>query len=113
MVETSDKITSSAASDYFNNNVKPLFQANALKEIANQKYLAFFGASGESTEMYNDIRRWKANGENLIELKNPGKFPLRLPYGNDDTTTNPNVQAAYGNGQYVYTENVWWAGGTR
>lgn len=75
--------------------------------------MAFFGASGESTEMYNDIRRWKANGENLVELKNPGKFPLRLPYGNDDTTTNPNVQAAYGDGQYVYTENVWWAGGKR
>ena len=70
-------------------------------------------AYGESIEMYNDIRRWKANGENLVELKNPGKFPLRLPYGNDDTTTNPNVQAAYGDGAYVYTENVWWAGGTR
>ncbi|WP_324756566.1 hypothetical protein [Sphingobacterium thalpophilum] len=27
--------------------------------------------------MYNDIRHWKANGENLVELKNPGKFPLR------------------------------------
>lgn len=55
-------------------------------------------------------KHWEKTG---IDLKNPGKFPLRLPYGNDDTTTNPNVQAAYGNGQYVYTENVWWAGGTR
>jgi len=90
-----------------------LLHANPLKEIANQKYLAFSGASGESTEMYNDIRRWKSLGEELIELKNANKFPVRLPYGSSETTTNPNVQAAYGNGQYVYTEQVWWAGGTR
>jgi hypothetical protein len=113
IVEKSDKITATAAANYFDTKIKGLFQANPLKVIANQKYIAFFGASGESTEMYNDIRRWKSNGENLVELKNPGKFPLRLPYGNDDTTTNPNVQAAYGDGGYVYTENVWWAGGTR
>lgn len=113
ITETSAAISDADISNYFTNHVKPLLAANALKEIANQKYLAFFGASGESTEMYNDIRRWNANGEKLIELKNPGKFPLRLPYGNDDTTTNPYVQEAYGNGQYVYTENVWWAGGTR
>ena len=113
ITETTAALTATDAGNYFDKNVKPLFAANPLKEIANQKYLAFFGASGESTEIYNDIRRWKANGENLIELKNSGKFPLRLPYGNDDTTTNPNVQAAYGDGQYVYTENVWWAGGTR
>lgn len=113
LVETTAKLSDADIDSYFENNVKPLLVANPLKEIANQKYLGFFGASGESTEMYNDIRRWKANGEELIELKNPGKFPLRLPYGSDDTTTNPYVQAAFGNGQYVYTENVWWAGGTR
>ncbi|AIM36084.1 SusD/RagB family nutrient-binding outer membrane lipoprotein [Sphingobacterium sp. SG20118] len=113
IIETSADLNDADISNYFEDNVKPLFVANPLKEIANQKYLGFFGASGESTEMYNDIRRWKANGEELIELKNPGKFPLRLPYGSDDTTTNPYVQAAYGNGQYVFTENVWWAGGTR
>ncbi|WP_293882165.1 SusD/RagB family nutrient-binding outer membrane lipoprotein [Sphingobacterium sp. UBA1498] len=113
ITETSADITDANIDSYFENSVKPLFASNPLKEIANQKYLAFFGASGESTEMYNNIRLWKALGENWIDLKNPGKFPLRLPYGNDDTTTNPNVQAAYGDGQYVYTENVWWAGGTR
>ncbi len=113
ITETSADITDANINAYFENNVKPLFVANPLKEIANQKYLAFFGASGESTEMYSNIRLWKALGENLIDLKNPGKFPLRLPYGNDDTTTNPFVQAAYGDGQYVYSENVWWAGGTR
>jgi len=114
--ETSPAITSSDIDTYFEDEVKPLFLADPLKEIAVQKYLAFFGASGESTEMYNDVRRWKALGDNLIELKNPNnasKFPLRLPYGSSETTTNPNVEAVYGNGTYVYSENVWWAGGTR
>lgn len=111
--ETSDPITPTEAGTYFTTRVLPLLTANPLKEIMNQKYLAFFGASGESTETYNDIRRMKALGENLVELKNPKPFPLRLPYGNDDTTANPNVQAAYGDGQYVYSIPVWWAGGTR
>ena len=115
--QTSDPITSTEMEDYFENEVKALFIADPLKEIAVQKYLAFFGASGESTEAYNDIRRWKAMGnDNLVELANPHnatKFPLRLPYGSSETTTNPNVESAYGNGTYVYSENVWWAGGTR
>ncbi|MCI0920447.1 SusD/RagB family nutrient-binding outer membrane lipoprotein [Sphingobacterium rhinopitheci] len=113
ITETTKPITDEEIDTYFDKSVKPLLQANALKEIANQKYLAFFGASGESVEMYNDIRRWKAEGKDLIVLKNPNKFPLRLPYGNSETSANPNVQAAFGNGQYVYTENVWWAGGSR
>lgn len=116
VVRSTPNITAGEIEAYFEDEVKPLFQAEPLKEIAVQKYLAFFGASGESTEMYNDIRRWKALGEDLIELKNPNnasKFPLRLPYGASETTTNPNVEAAYGNGTYVYSENVWWAGGTR
>ena len=114
--ETTDAITDVEIDEYINDEVIPLYRSNGLKEIAVQKYLGFFGASGESTEMYNDIRRWKALGgvnSNLVELKNSKRFPLRLPYGNSETTTNPNVQNAYGNGQYVYTENVWWAGGSR
>ena len=79
----------------------------------NQKYIALWGASGEATESYNDIRRMKALGENYVTLANTGKFPLRCPYGSDDTLANPNVKKAYGDGQYVYTEPVWWAGGTR
>lgn len=113
VVEKSKAITAAEIDSYFQDEVKPLFVANPLKEIANQKYLAFFGASGESTEIYNDIRRWKAEGKELIELKNPNRFPLRLPYGVSETTANPNVQAAYGDGQYVYSDNVWWAGGSR
>ena len=48
----------------------------------------------------------KSLGEDIYGLQNPGKFPLRCPYGNDDTTTNPNIQAAYGDGQYVFTETM-------
>ena len=113
--ETTNAITPEEASDYFDNNVQPLFNANPLKETMLQKYIAFFGASGESTECYSDIRRMKALNENFVELKNPAnseKFPLRCPYGSDDTTTNPEVKAAYGDGQYVYNEPVWWAGGS-
>jgi hypothetical protein len=114
----SSAIDTAQAKAYFDASVAPLYDANPVKEVMVQKYLAFFGASGESPEAYNDVRRLRAMGEGgYIELKNPknaaGKFPLRCGYGNDDTTTNPAVQAAYGNGQYVYTENVWWAGGTR
>ncbi|MDR1919192.1 MAG: SusD/RagB family nutrient-binding outer membrane lipoprotein [Tannerellaceae bacterium] len=111
--ETTKAITPEEAATYFDTNVKPLFTTNPLKETMNQKYLAFFGASGESTECYNDVRRLIGLGENLVTLKNPYKFPLRCPYGNSDTTTNPAVKEAYGNGQYVYTEALWWAGGSR
>jgi hypothetical protein len=118
LIETTNAITKTEAETYFDNEVAPLFDANPLKEVMVQKYLAFFGASGESPEAYNDIRRLRALGEdNLITLANPknaeGKFPLRCGYGTSDVTTNPAVQEAYGNGQYVYTENVWWAGGDR
>ena len=55
-------------------------------------------------------------GEKFIELKNPknsSQFPLRLPYGSDDVLANQNIKAVFGDGQYVYTEKVWWAGGSR
>jgi hypothetical protein len=80
----------------------------------NQKYIAFF--EEEAVEAYNDYRRLKAMGNNVITLENPldaTKFPLRFTYGSSDVTTNANVRSAYGDGSYVYTENVWWAGGTR
>ncbi|MEO6681695.1 MAG: SusD/RagB family nutrient-binding outer membrane lipoprotein [Ginsengibacter sp.] len=108
-------LSTGVAENYFKNDVSPMFATDALKAVMLQKYLAFFGASGESTEMYNDIRRLRALGEgNLIKLENPfntDKFPLRYTYGNSDVLANPVVAAAYGNGQYVYTDKVWWAGG--
>jgi len=114
--ETTTAITPDSAASYFEISVKPLFTANPLKEVMVQKYIAFFGASGEAPECYSDIRRMKALNENFVELKNPlnsSKFPFRCPYGSDDTTNNPNVKTVYGDGQYVYSEPVWWALGTR
>lgn len=101
------------ADTYFTDIVTPLFNANPLKEVMVQKYLAFF--EEESIEAYNDIRRMKAANESFITLQNPAssQFPLRFTYGADDVTTNPNVAQAYGNGSYIYTENVWWAGGSK
>lgn len=113
MIVTSKPVTEEEAAAYFDTKVKPLFDANPLKETMIQKYLAFWGASGETTESYSDVRRLKALGEDFITLKNKNKFPLRLPYGNSDTSANPVVKEAYGNGQYVYSEPVWWAGGSR
>ena len=111
--ETTKAITTDEAATYFEQQVKPLFKAHPLKEVMVQKYLAFYGASGEATECYNDIRRMKGANEAFVTLKNPNKFPLRLPYGGSDVAANPNVEAAYGDGQYVYSEPVWWAGGSR
>ncbi|MDR1258099.1 MAG: SusD/RagB family nutrient-binding outer membrane lipoprotein [Tannerellaceae bacterium] len=113
LAETTEAVTPDEAAEYFDTGVKPLFTADPLKETMIQKYIAFFGASGESPECYNDIRRLLGQGVSYVTLINPNRFPLRCPYGNSDTTTNPAVQEAYGNGQYVYTEPVWWAGGER
>jgi hypothetical protein len=109
-------IPDSVVVNYLNTNVKPLFLANPLREVMVQKYLAFYGGEGEALEAYNDYRRLKALGQSsFITLENPldaTKFPLRYGYGVSDVSANPNVATAYGNGQYVYTDPVWWAGGT-
>ncbi|WP_085535793.1 SusD/RagB family nutrient-binding outer membrane lipoprotein [Massilibacteroides vaginae] len=110
---STNPVTAEDAAQYYDEKIAPLFSANALKTVMIQKYIAFWGSNGESTEAYNDVRRMKAMGNDFYELQNPNKFPLRAPYGNGDTTTNPNVEAAYGDGKYVYTEPVWWAGGNR
>lgn len=109
-------LSEQVAQDYFDNSVEARFDAGPLKEVMLQKYLAFYGASGESTETFNDIRRMRALGENFGFLTNPlnaTQFPLRFPYGNSDVTANLAVKSAYGDGSYVYSENVWWAGGSR
>lgn len=104
------------AEQYFTDEVEPklMDQNTTLKEIMVQKYISFF--EEEAIEAYNDIRRLRAMGDDFIQLDNPlnsSKFPLRFSYGSEDVTTNVNVREAYGDGSYVYTENVWWAGGTR
>lgn len=103
-------------SEYYTDNVKVLFDANPLKEVMNQKYLSFVGASGESIEAYNDYRRMQGLGENFITLENPKNstnFPLRFIYGNSDVLANPNISSLVSDRNYVYSEKVWWAGGTR
>jgi hypothetical protein len=107
-------LTAAESVDYFNSSVKPRFDANPLSEVMNQKYIAFF--EEEAIEAYNDYRRLGAMGNSVISLDNPlnpDRFPLRYSYASADVTTNFNVSDAYGDGTYVYTENVWWAGGTR
>lgn len=92
--------------------------ADLLREIAVQKYFSFY--ENESVEAYNDYRRllamYGSAAAHPIQLANPlnaTQFPLRLPYGDSDVSTNDKVKAAFGDGNYVYTEKVWWAGGTR
>lgn len=104
-------LSESDAQTYYDAQVKSLFDANPLSEIMNQKYLAFY--EDEAVEAYNDYRRWKAMGDNAVILANPKPFPLRFTYGSSDVVSNPYVRDAYGNGQYVNTEDVWWAGGSR
>ncbi|MBZ4677134.1 MAG: SusD-like 3 [Anaerophaga sp.] len=107
-------LTEEDAEEYFSDEVEPRFDNNALAEVMNQKYIAFY--EEEAVEAYNDYRRLKAMGDDVITLQNPAnaeQFPLRFSYGADDVTTNENVRQAYGDGSYVYSENVWWAGGSR
>ena len=92
--------------------------AGLLKEIAVQKYFSFY--ENECVEAYNDYRRllamygsFAAHPIQLSNSLNATKFPLRLTYGNSDVSANKNLKEAFGDGTYVYKENVWWAGGTR
>ena len=107
-------LTATDAAEYYDDFISSRFSANPLSEVMNQKYIAFF--EEEAIEAYNDYRRLKTMGNNVITLANPAnttQFPLRMTYGSGDVTTNINVRNAYGDGTYVYSENVWWAGGTR
>lgn len=103
-------LTAADAANYYTNSVKAKFDTNPVGEIAMQKYIAFY--QDEALEAYNDYRRLAALGT-VIPLSNPKPIPLRYTYGSSDVTTNPNVRDAYGDGAYVKTEKVWWAGGTR
>ncbi len=111
-ITDTDLSASEVGEDYFNNQVLGRFNTNAISEILQQKYIAFF--EEEAFEAYNDIRRLKAMGEgDIISLTHPepDKFPLRYTYGNSDVTTNENVRTAYEDVD-IYNDNVWWAGGS-
>ncbi len=104
-------LTEQQAEEYFTAEVLPRFNVKPLHEVILQKYLACY--EGEVVETYNDHRRLLAMGDETVELDNTLPFPLRLPYGNSDVVSNPNMANAYGDGSYVTTEPVWWAGGSR
>ena len=99
------------------------FAANPLSEILVQKYIA--QTRDEQLETYNDMRRCNyVDGSYPVAMTNPkntqanaNRWPLRLPYGSSDVLSNPNVKEAFGSGndagKYIFTENVWWAGGNR
>lgn len=109
---TTSAITDSEAEAYFDDHVDSLFTVNPLKEIVLQKYLGMFGCNGEGVEEYADIRRHKAANEDYFDLGNPlnsTEYPWELPYGSSAVTANPNVSSAYGDGQYVYANYLWWA----
>ncbi len=112
--KTNIGLNASDALNYFKTVVRSKFTADPLSEVMNQKYIAFY--EEEAIEAYNDYRRLKAMGNNVVNLVNPlntNRFPLRFSYGSEDQTTNVNIREAYGDGTYVYSENVMWAGGTR
>ena len=111
---TNVKIKGEDAKTYYADVIAPMLtsQEETLKEIMLQKYLGLFEI--EAIETYNDIRRLKAMGQgDFVPLASTLRFPLRYSYGAEDVTANINVEKAYGDGTYVYTENVWWAGGSR
>lgn len=113
-----EALTEEDAAEYYETSVAPLFAADPIKEIMIQKYIAMWDANGGSLETYNDVRRIKYmdKGKDIYEFQHPqpDKFPLRAPYGNDDVVNNPNITPLYTDGgRYVFTEPVWWAGGTR
>lgn len=103
-------LTSDQADDY----VATITDFN-LDRILGEKYVSFF--QSEAIEAYNDFRRLKAmNGgthPSYVNFQNPKveKFPLRYTYGADDVNNNVNVREAYLKID-VYTDNVWWAGGS-
>ncbi|KXX67730.1 SusD/RagB family nutrient-binding outer membrane lipoprotein [Flammeovirga sp. SJP92] len=81
--------------------------------VMREKYIAQY--ISESLEAYNDYRRLKAMGaDSYITFLNPqpAKFPLRMTYGADDVNNNQFVREAL-ESTNVYTDNVWWAGGSR
>lgn len=115
-------ISDSVRTDYISRMVER-FTANPLSEILIQKYIA--QTRDEQLETYNDMRRCiYVDGSYPVKMTNPknvqsgaSRWPLRLPYGESDVVSNPNVAAAFGSGNdagmYIFTDPVWWAGGKR
>ncbi len=118
-----ETISNDAVAAYLSGETATKFAANPLSEILVQKYIA--QTRDEQLETYNDMRRCNyVDGSYPVAMTNPkntqagsNRWPLRLPYGSSDVLSNPNVKEAFGSGNdagmYIFTENVWWAGGSR
>lgn len=103
-----------AQADTYIASIGTLTGRDLLKKIMVEKHISFY--ENEGIEDYNDTRRLAAMGDGgLIPLVNarPDLFPQRFSYGASDVSANVHVREAFGDGSYVYTEKVWWAGGTR
>lgn len=100
-------LTLAAGTSYFTTQVVPrLTVGNELKEILLQKYIGFYEA--EAIEAYNDYRRVPA----FLTLNNPNNsttgFVWRFPYPTSEVSSNSaNVPSIN-----VFTDKVWWAGGS-
>jgi len=99
-------LTAAEGTAYFTADVSPLLTAgNELNEIMTQKYIAEF--EHEAIEAYNDYRR-----TGIPTMTNPNNtltgFVWRFPRPTSETSSNSaNTPSAS-----VFTEKVWWAGGT-
>lgn len=100
-------LTVAEGTAYFTTNVLPLLTAgNEIKEILMQKYIALY--EHEAIEAYNDYRRVPS----FLTLNNPNNasvgFVWRFPYPTSEEASNSaNIPAVD-----VFTDKVWWAGGT-
>ena len=92
------------------------FSTVTLEDIMTQKYIS--QVRDEQIEAYNDIRRYKAMGKEIITLTNPfntqggqNYWPFRLPYGNSSVISNPNINSAF-NSVDIFRDQVWLFGGS-
>ncbi|MFR0836790.1 MAG: SusD/RagB family nutrient-binding outer membrane lipoprotein, partial [Barnesiella sp.] len=71
-------LTADEAEEYYTQSVQARFSAHPLKEIMMQKYLSFY--EDEAVEAYNDYRRLKAMGEDLIpwQTQNLSRYVLLM-----------------------------------
>ena len=93
-----------------------LFDSNPLQETMIQKYIGMWGANGETTECYNDVRRLQAEGKDLkafYGLQNEKKFLYVLLMAAMKLVQIPIYNLLMETVNTYFTENVWWAGGTR
>lgn len=102
-------LTTGDADTYFTDEVTPLLTVgNELREIITQKWIAFY--EHESIQAYNDYRR-----TGFPTMTNPNNattgFVNRFPWALSEISSNsynvPETEL-----DYIYTEKVWWAGGT-